>query len=114
MSGVPEIDRRTDVLSQSAIRFVNIVGTAIYGLIVVVTLSGCSITALHDRTVDIGRSVGDIYTSQVLENLYRIAYDRNAMPSHFGITKGTIKTQETVTPTLTVPLGSQVTRTVVA
>jgi hypothetical protein len=52
------------------------------------------------------------YSSQVLENLCNLAYDRNTMPSHFLFSKGTIHTSDSITPGVTIPLGNQVTRTV--
>ena len=79
------------------------------GLIV----AGCSVQQLHDNTIDIGGSVGSIYTAQVLENINALANDLNAMPSHYSISSGQIFSKNSVSPTLSVPLGNTVTRTVV-
>lgn len=70
-------------------------------------VAGCS---LQDRTVDIGRTVGAIYTSQVLQNLYTLADDPQALPSNYSISKGSIQTGHSINPGLTVPLGNSVTR----
>ena len=81
-------------------------------LMAVLALTGCAITQLQGRTVDIGASVGSLYTSQVLENIHRFAEDREVVPSLFVITKGTIHTLNSITPGVAIPLGNQVTRTV--
>jgi len=70
-------------------------------------VTGCS---LQERTVDIGRSVGAIYTGQILENLYTLADDPRALPSIYSISKGSIQTNHSVNPGVTVPLGNTVTR----
>jgi hypothetical protein len=75
-------------------------------------VAGCSMTQLRERTVDVGQSVGSIYTSQVLENLYSLAYDRVTIPSLFVVSKGIIHTSDSITPSVSFPLGNQVTRTV--
>jgi hypothetical protein len=77
------------------------------------TVAGCSVQQLHDNTIDIGGSVGSIYTAQVLENINALANDSNAMPSHYSISGGQITSRNSVSPSISVPLGSQVTRTVV-
>jgi hypothetical protein len=82
------------------------------GLIVVVVaaLTGCSIPHLQDNTIDVGASIGSIYTQQVLENLYRTAHDPHLTPSHFAFSKGTIQTSNSVTPGVSIPIGNQVKR----
>jgi len=75
-------------------------------------LAGCSVPHLQGETVNVGSSVGSIYTSQVLENLYDIAQDSNAIPSEFAISQGSIQTSNTITPGVSIPLGNTVTRTV--
>jgi hypothetical protein len=75
-------------------------------------LTGCSITKLDGNTVDVGTSVGAIYTNQVLENLILLDGDPDAIPSHFSFEKGSIQTTNTITPGLNIPYGNQVTRTV--
>lgn len=84
------------------------------GGVMIAVLTGCSMTQLQERTIDIGHSVGAIYTSQVLENLHSLLEDRNAMPSHFSIKDGSINTSESIKPSITIPLGNAVTRTAAA
>jgi hypothetical protein len=76
-------------------------------------VAGCSVPQLQYNTTDVGRTVGSIYTDQTLENIYDLANDSNAMPSHYSILGGKIATNNSITPSISVPLGSQVTRTVV-
>ena len=89
-------------------------GKAIPAILVGLFLTACSVKQLQDNTVDIGSSTGSIYASQVLDNLNRLARDSNAVPSQFYLDTGKIKTQNTITPNLTIPLGNTVTRTVVS
>jgi hypothetical protein len=57
--------------------------------------------------------VNSIYTKLALESLYSLNLDRNALPSSFVVSKGTIRTSYSVTPSATIPLGNQVHRTIV-
>src|SRR4051794_20667177 len=63
-----------------------------------VTLGGCSTTQLKDQTVGVGRTIGSIYTSQVLENLHSMIQNKNAVPSHFSMKSGSIYTGNAVKP----------------
>ncbi len=91
----------------------NCVTMASHALVPVLALAGCSTPHLKDQTVSVGRSIGAIYTSQVLENLYSRADEPNAIPSHFSFAKGNIHTTNTVTPTATIPIGDQAHQTIV-
>jgi hypothetical protein len=80
--------------------------------LVELSLAGCSVQQLQDNTVSIGSSLGSLYRSQVLENINAFYNDPNATPSIFSISKGMIKTSNSVTPGVTIPLGNQSTRIV--
>lgn len=56
--------------------------------------------------------MGSIYTSQVLRNIDKIDHDPFATPSLFAVTTGQIGSSNTITPSVSIPLGNQVTRTV--
>jgi hypothetical protein len=87
-------------------------GVFLFPLIAALVLTGCGMTQLQGRTIEIGGSVGSIYTSQVLANLHRLAEDRQVVPSLFVVMKGNIHTVNSITPGVSIPLGNQVTRTV--
>jgi hypothetical protein len=78
------------------------------------SLAACSVQQLKDNTLDIGGSVGSIYTSQIIGNLESLDRNLNAMPSLFSLSSGGIHTTNNINPSLTVPLGNTVTRTVVS
>ena len=82
---------------------------------IVLVLTGCgSVAQLEDNTLDIGGSLGSLFTSQVLENLNRQDENPNAIPSMYSFQEGIITTSTSVTPSVSVPLGNTVTRTVAA
>ena len=78
------------------------------------SLAGCASWQLNENTLDVGGSVGTMYTNQVLSNLAYLDLHPNTLPSIFSITNGEISTKGTVGATFTLPLGNTVTRTVVA
>jgi hypothetical protein len=104
--------RRLDPGTPSTLSTLRLSGIGIALLIAGFALAGCSVPHLQGETVNVGSSVGSIDTSQVLESLYNLANDPNAVPSPFTFSQGTIQTTNSIAPGVSIPLGNQVTRTV--
>ena len=64
------------------------------------SLAACSVQQLKDNTLDIGGSVGSIYTSQIIGNLESLDRNLNAMPSLFSLSSGGIHTTNNINPSL--------------
>jgi hypothetical protein len=77
-----------------------------------IVLSGCASTQLNYNTLDIASNVGEIIKHQTMTNLGKfIANPDTAMPSHVAFNTGTVQTTNTVTPSLTAPIGHALTLT---
>jgi hypothetical protein len=73
-------------------------------------LAGCASTQLNFNTLDVADTVSDLYTKQVLSNLSKFIDNQYAIPSMIDLSAGTIQTTNSVTPSVTAPLGHTVVR----
>lgn len=71
-------------------------------------VSGCASTQLTYNTVDVAGSVNSLYTQQALTNLSRFIDEPFAIPSQLDISTGVVQTSNSVTPSLSTPLSSQI------
>ncbi|MCC8953120.1 hypothetical protein H8B02_06455 [Bradyrhizobium sp. Pear77] len=76
--------------------------------------SGCASTQLNYNAVEVSATIDSVYTRETLNNLSKFIDNRNAIPSQVIMVGGTIQTVNTVNPSLTFPLTSQLARTVQA
>jgi hypothetical protein len=74
-------------------------------------LAGCASTQLNYNTLDIASSSVDLVTAQVISNLSRTKLFPYAIPSQVAIPAGSITTTNSVTPTVSGPLGVSATTT---
>ena len=81
-------------------------------LYVPLVLAGCSGTQLTYNTVDLAKTVQDLYTKQALNNLSETIDEPFATPSQMDIQTGTITTGNGVTPSVTFPLSSTAAQTI--
>jgi hypothetical protein len=72
---------------------------------VILLSSGCSSTQLNHNTLDLASTVGDLQTKQVLYNLSLFIDNSGAIPTHIDLSSGAASTTDSVTPTVTAPLG---------
>jgi hypothetical protein len=73
-------------------------------------LAGCAHTQLNSNTLDVASTIESLYREQTLTNLSRLIDDPNTIPSQVDISGGSIQTQDSITPSLNLPLGNQVMR----
>jgi hypothetical protein len=71
-------------------------------------LAGCASSQLNYNTLDISSSLDSLYTKQALTNLSRFIDEPYAIPAQLDISAGTIQTVNTIQPSLSFPLTSQV------
>jgi hypothetical protein len=83
-------------------------------LAVLSSLEGCASGQLTENTLEVGARIDDIYTRQTLINLSKFVDDEFAIPSQTLLSASQIQTTNTVQPTITFPLSSQVANTVAA
>jgi hypothetical protein len=76
-----------------------------------IALAGCASSQLNYNTLDLASSSNDLITSQVLSNLGKFRSFPYALPSQVSIPSGSASTTNTITPTISGPLGPSVTTT---
>jgi hypothetical protein len=83
-------------------------------LMAILALSATGCTTLLRKNVDSIRSgIGDIYVDQTLDNLVRLVDDPQAIPSLSDLGNGSVESDLTFSPSVTVPFGNTVATTVV-
>jgi hypothetical protein len=75
-------------------------------------LAGCASTQLNYNTLEISSTIDSVYTKQTLGNLSKFIDDPHAIPSQVILAGGTFQTVNTLTPSVTFPLTTQVADTV--
>jgi hypothetical protein len=80
------------------------------GIALCIFSGGCASTQLNFNTLDIAESIEPVYTRQVLANFSKIIDAPLAIPSQLDIPNGTIQTSNSVTPSISFPLSSAVTK----
>lgn len=69
---------------------------------------GCASTQLNQNTADLASSLSSLAKSQILYNLAQAIADPEFVPSQVTISIGTAQTANSVTPSVSVPLGPSV------
>jgi hypothetical protein len=80
-------------------------------MIAALALSGCASWQLNRNTVDLATSSSDLVTNQVLSNLAKFRASAYAIPSQVNIPSGSATTTNSITPTLSIPIGASATTT---
>jgi hypothetical protein len=75
-----------------------------------IALAGCAHTQLNSNTLDVAGTIESLYREQALTNLSRLIDDPNNIPSQVDISSGSVQTQDSITPSLNLPLGNQIVR----
>ena len=73
--------------------------------IAALALSGCASWQLNRNTVDLATSSSDLVTNQVISNLAKFRADAFAIPSQVSIPSGSATTTNSITPTISIPIG---------
>jgi hypothetical protein len=72
------------------------------------TLGGCASSHLNNNTVEIASRIDSVYTRQTLSNLSKFIDDAHAIPSQIQLNSGVFQTTDTLQPTVTAPMSSQI------
>ncbi|WP_422003137.1 hypothetical protein [Reyranella sp.] len=78
-------------------------------LVVLVLAGGCASTQLNYNTADLASSLASLTKRQIFFNLSQAMDDPDFVPSQVTISIGTAQTLNSVTPSLTLPLGPTLT-----
>src|SRR5262245_466853 len=77
----------------------------------VVVVAGCASTQLNYNTADLASSLNSLTKRQIFYNLAQALTDPEFAPSQATISIGTAQTLNSVTPSISVPLGTPVVTT---
>lgn len=80
--------------------------------IILMALTGCASTQLTWNSLEVAGTIGDVYTQQALDNLAKYIDDPYALPSQVDFTSGIVQTSNSIQPTLTLPLSTNIARTI--
>jgi hypothetical protein len=97
--------RRVEILSRGT-------GYSTIAAVLALVVSGCASTQLNYNAVEVSSSIDSVYTRETLNNLSKFIDDANAIPSQVMLVGGTIQTVNTINPSISFPLASQVARTI--
>ena len=84
--------------------------TAALTMIALTLVEGCASTQLNYNALDIASTYDQIITKQVTFNLHKVLEDKDGLPAFVKVTAGSVTTQVSVTPTVTVPFTSAITK----
>jgi hypothetical protein len=102
-SGTTNDDKRVNMLGAPWRRFAASTSALLLS-------AGCASTQLNYNTVEISSTIDSVYVRQTLNNLSKFIDDPYAIPSQVIMAGGTIQTVNTVSPSVTFPVTSQLAR----
>src|SRR5271169_265599 len=71
-------------------------------------ITGCASTQINSNTLDIASTYDELITKQFTFNIRKTVEDPYGLPAYVKVTAQTAATQNTITPTLTLPLSNQI------